>query len=60
MKVSSLIAQNDSLNNDMWLGERIRPIIKTKLLEVANEFYEGLDIVKSASRYYFYWLFGEF
>ena len=48
MKVSSLIAQNDSLNNDMWLGERIRPIIKTKLLEVANEFYEGLDIVKKA------------
>lgn len=48
MEVSSLIKQNDSLNSDIWLGDKIRPIIKTKLLELANQFYEGLELVKKA------------
>ena len=48
MKVSSLITQHDSLNSSLWTGDRIRPLIKSKLLEIANEFYENLEIVKKA------------
>lgn len=48
MEVSSLITQQNSLSRDLWAGNRIRPLIKSKLIEVANEFYDNLDIPKKA------------
>lgn len=40
----SSFAVKDHLCPKIWVGDRLRPEIKTKLMEIANDFFESLDI----------------
>jgi len=35
---------NDSLNSLFWKGDQFDPMIRTKLLQIAQDFYEDLDV----------------
>tara|TARA_R110002074_G_scaffold88452_2_gene194943 strand:- start:863 stop:1801 length:939 start_codon:yes stop_codon:yes gene_type:complete len=48
MNIDSLVRVNDSLNTKLWNGDSLKEAVRSKLIEIANEFYDGLDIVKKA------------
>ena len=48
MNIDSLVRVNGSLNIKLWNGNSIKEVVKNKLVEIANEFYDGLDILKDA------------
>jgi len=48
MKVSNLAVQNNELNDKFWSGEVIRPKFRAKLIDIAKEFYEGLELPPEA------------
>ena len=48
MDIKSLVNINDSLNPKLWNVDVLKPSVKSKLVEIANEFYDNLDLVKKA------------
>ena len=47
MKITEFIApieQHETLNQKLWEGNDLRPEVHAKLLEIAKEFYEYLDV----------------
>ena len=48
MNINSLVSINDSLNSKLWNADALKASVKNKLIEIANEFYDNLDIVKKA------------
>ena len=48
MDIKSLVNINDSLNPKLWNVDVLKPSVKNKLVEIANEFYDNLDLVKKA------------
>lgn len=53
MKLSNIslnknVKYNDRLNPKIWDGEKLRPQIRTKLIEIAEKFVEFLEIDESA------------
>ena len=48
MEVAALIDLKDSLNSKIWIGDSLKPAIRDKLIEIANQFYDGLDLDKKA------------
>ena len=48
MNINSLVSINDSLNSKLWNADALKASVKNKLIDIANEFYDNLDIVKKA------------
>ena len=44
MKNSSILTINDTLQQNIWSGENLKPEISKKLIEIATKFFEDLEL----------------
>ena len=48
MEISNLLKQNNELYKELWLGDRLKSKFRAKLIDVAQKFYDDLELPKSA------------
>ena len=48
MEISSLLKQNSELHKELWSDARIRSKFRNKLVDIAQKFYDDLELPKSA------------
>ena len=44
MKIDGILTINDTLQQDVWSGNSLKPEISQKLIDIATRFFEDLDL----------------